>query len=399
MFKTRTKFQRIATPDRPFKFQSGEVFDDLTLAYETHGTLNAEGDNAVLIFHALSGSHHVAGEDESGPGNQWWNKECHLGWWSDFIGPKKPINTKRYFVICANYLGGCYGSSGPSSVDPKTGKPYGSTFPRVSISDVVESQLRLMEHLGVKHLLAVLGASMGGFCVLELAVKHPDMVSLVVPIATGVRATVLAKAMNFEQIFAIEEDRHFNGGNYYEGPRPESGLKLARMISHKTYVSLGVIQARARKEIIQPDDALSGYRLHHQVESYMLHQARKFVERFDSNAYLRIIGAWQDFDLPTDVANGDVTKTFRPCINQRWLLFTINSDVCFYPSEQVEIAEALKANEIDYQHITVHSEKGHDSFLLEPDLYGPYISYKLHNTQQMLQDAVKASKKTKKGGR
>lgn len=396
MYKVRTKFQRIATPDNPFHFRNGTVMDDVSLAYETHGTLNEEGDNAVLVFHALSGSHHVAGEDEVGPDNPWWNKECHKGWWSDFIGPKKPINTKRYFVICANYLGGCYGSTGPASTNPATGKPYGSSFPRVSISDIVESQLRLLEHLGVKHLLAVMGASMGGFCALELAVKYPEKVSLVIPIATGVKATVLSKAMNFEQIFAIEEDRDYNGGDYYDGPRPVSGLKLARMISHKTYVSLDVIQARARKEIIQPDDVLAGYRLHHQVESYMLHQATKFVERFDSNAYLRIIGAWQDFDLPAEIAKGDLTRTFHPCRNQRWLVFTISTDVCFYPSEQVEIAEALKANEIDYQHITVHSEKGHDSFLLEPDLYGPYISYKLHNTQQMLQDEAREQKKKSK---
>lgn len=396
MFKTQTKFCRIATPENPFVFADGTVFEDLTIAYESYGALNEAGDNTVLIFHALSGSQHAAGENCDGPGVPYWTPDCHRGWWADFIGPRKPINTKRYFVVCANYIGGCYGSTGPGSINPDTGKPYGSAFPRVTITDIVESQRRLLRELGVETLLAVLGASMGGFCAMELAAKYPDEVALVVPIATGARATVLAKAMNFEQIYAIEEDRHFNGGDYYEGPRPVSGLRLARMISHKTYVSLSVIQSRARKEVIQPEDALSGYRLRHQVESYMLHQAGKFVERFDPNSYLRIVSAWQDFDLPAELARGDLTRTLAPCVHQKWLVFTISSDVCFFPDEQVEIANALKANGIDHQHITVHSEKGHDSFLLEPDLYGPYLSYKLHNTQQLLQDNGRDSRK---GGR
>lgn len=386
MFKTQTKFCRVATPEDPFVFTNGAVFEDLTVAYEAYGTLNEAGDNVVVVFHALSGSQHAAGEDCAGPGVPFWTADCHRGWWGDFIGPRKPINTKRYFVICANYIGGCYGSTGPSSINPETGMPYGSSFPHISITDIVESQRRLLKALGVRRVLAVLGASMGGFCAMEYAVKYPDEVALVIPIATGVRATVLSKAMNFEQIYAIEEDRHYNGGDYYDGPRPVSGLRLARMISHKTYISLSVIQSRARKEVIQPSDVLAGYRLRHQVESYMLHQASKFVERFDANSYLRIVGAWQDFDLPVQVANGDLVKTFAPCVDQKWLVFTISSDVCFFPEEQVEIADALKANDIDHQHITVHSEKGHDSFLLEPDLYGPYVGFKLHNTQQLLQD-------------
>jgi homoserine O-acetyltransferase len=397
MSRTKTQFCRIATPDHPFRFATGEVFDDLQLAYSTHGTLNANKDNAILVFHALSGSHHIAGEDTVGPGSPLWTKENHRGWWDGFVGPRRPIDTREYFVICANYLGGCYGSTGPSSINPATGKPYGSAFPWMTIGDIVDSNIRLLEHLGIKRLLAVIGGSMGGFCVLNLAARFPERVACVIPIATGARATVLARAMNFEQIYAIEEDRHFNKGNYYDGPAPVSGLKLARMISHKTFVSLSVLEQRARKEIIQPQDALSGYRLEHQVESYLLHQGRKFAERFDANSHLRILNAWQDFDLVKDLGRDDLSKTLHPCRHQRWLLFSISSDACFYPEEQLELANALRSAGVDYQHITVNSDKGHDSFLLEPDLFGPHIAYKLANTRRLLKDAE--SEKRRRPGR
>jgi homoserine O-acetyltransferase len=384
----QTHFHTIATPERPFVFSNGRTLRHARLGYETYGKLSEAKDNVILLFHALSGSQHAGGTNTVGPGtdNPYWNEECHLGWWDPFIGPGKALNTRRFFIICINYLGGCYGSTGPASIDPETGKPYGSSFPDPTISDIVESQLRLLDDLGISKLLAVVGASMGGFAVLDFAVRHPDRVHCVIPIATGLRATVLAKAMNLEQIYAIEEDTRFRGGDYYDGPPPHSGLTLARMISHKTFVSLSLMETRAKREIRQPDDVLSGYKIQHQVESYILHQGRKFVRRFDANTYLRIIKAWQSFDLPRRVANGDVTRTLKRCRKQVWVLFSINSDVCFFPEEQVEIADALKANGIDYQHITVHSEKGHDSFLLEPDLYSPYIGYKLNSIHDAISE-------------
>lgn len=383
-----THYATIATPERPFRFADGGVLRHAELAYETYGRLNERRDNAILIFHALSGSQHLAGRRVKSPHPEitWWNEENHEGWWDAFVGPGKAINTRKYFVICANYLGGCYGSTGPWSKNPETGLPYGGAFPNPTVSDIVDSQVRLLEKLGIKKLMAVIGASLGGFGALNFAVRYPERVHCVIPIASGLRATVLSKAMNFEQIYAIEEDPNFKGGHYYGGTRPDSGLTLARMISHKTFVSLSLMESRAKKEIRQPTDVLSGYKLQHQVESYILHQGRKFVKRFDANSYLRIVKAWQSFNLPEEVAGGDVNRTFRRCKKQEWVVFSINSDVCFFPEEQVEIANALKENEIDYQHITVHSEKGHDSFLIEPDLYTPYISFKLSTVFDQLSD-------------
>lgn len=392
--KTETKFMQISSKEEPFVFQDGKSADPLTLAYQTYGKLNAAKDNAILLFHALSGSAHVAGKNPDGPGNEFWTEELHEGWWNEFVGRGKGLDPEKYFIICANYPGGCYGSTGPSSINPDTGKPYGGSFPYPSMSDVVDANMRLLDRLGIKTLLAVVGASLGGFCVLDLAVRYPRRVRCVIPIATGVRATVLAKAHNFEQIYAIEEDRNFNGGDYYDGPRPISGLTLARIISHKTFVSLSLMESRARRAIIQPDDYLSGYRLQHQVESYILHQGRKFSKRFDANSYLRIVNAWQMFDLPRDLADGRTVAAFERCRDQSWLVFSISSDVCFYVSEQVEIAEALKANRIDYQHITVHSEKGHDSFLLEPELYCPYLNYKLDQVYRQTPKAPEGGKPT-----
>lgn len=382
---TKLQYQTISSEDQPFVFESGVAMHPLALAYETYGKLNEAKDNAVLVFHALSAGAHAAGYDDKGPGSQFWTEEMYEGWWDNFIGPGKGIDTDKYFVICANYPGGCYGSTGPSSINPETGKPYGSAFPRISVRDIVDANVRLLNHLGIQTVLGVTGASMGGFCVLDFAVRYPRRVRLVMPIATGLRATVLAKAFNFEQIFAIEEDRNFNGGDYYDGPAPASGLILARVISHKTFVSLSLMESRARKEIVQPDDVLPGYQLQHQIESYLLHQGKKFVKRFDANSYLRIVNAWQSFDLPRKMANGNAPEVFSRCHGQSWMIFSISSDVCFYPEEQGEIAEALKANRIDVQHITVHSEKGHDSFLLEPELYAPYTRYKLERTLKAIQ--------------
>ena len=385
--ETKFQYARIATPEKPFGFRSGAVLDDLSVGYETYGQLNPRRDNAILVFHALSGSQHAAGFNSEGPEGmqkRFWTDECHVGWWDAFIGPGRALDTRRFFVICANFLGGCYGTTGPASIDPKTGKPYGASFPNPTISDIVDSQMRLLDHLQIAHLVAVVGGSLGGCCAINLALRYPDRVHTVIPIASGLRATVLTKALNFEQIYAVEEDRNFNRGNYYDGPFPDSGLTLARMISHKTFVSLNLIESRARQSIVQPDDVLSGYKLQNQVESYMLHQGRKFVKRFDPNSYLRILNAWQSFDLPRELEQTDSSKLFRACRAQDWLLFTISSDVCFFPEEQVEMAEGLKKNRASYTHITVNSDKGHDSFLLEPDHYKPYISYKLGESYEKL---------------
>jgi homoserine O-acetyltransferase len=373
---TRSRFCTVATRESPLGLHDGTVIGPCTIAYETYGQLNADKSNAILLFHALSGSQHAAGYDPIGPANPFWATECHHGWWDAFIGPGRALDTDRYFIICANYLGGCYGTTGPSSLDPDTGRPYGSRFPWPTVSDVVNSQMLLLDHLGIDRLLAAVGGSIGGFCVIDLATRYPERVRCAIPIASGLRATVLSKTLNFEQVFAIQEDPNFSGGDYYDGPFPRRGLTLARMISHKTFVSLSVMESRARSEIVQPDDLLPTYTLQHQIESYMLHQGKKFVQRFDPNSYLRILNFWQTCDF-TRTVGGDAKAALAPCRGQKWLIFSIDSDVCFYIEEQLEIADALAANGIDSQYLTVHSEKGHDAFLLEPELFTPHIVFML----------------------
>ncbi|NJM99370.1 MAG: homoserine O-acetyltransferase, partial [Phormidesmis sp. RL_2_1] len=357
--------------NEPFALDSGEFFESLTLAYETYGKLNEDRSNAILVFHALTGSQHAAGINTSLPeAAPFWNDECKLGWWDAFIGPGKALDTERYFIICANYLGGCYGSTGPRSTNPTTGNAYGSQFPLVTAWDVVRSQLRLLDFLGVECLHAAIGGSLGGMMSILLATRHPQRVQRVLPIATGLETTVLHRVHNFEQILAIHNDPNFQGGDYYTGAPPKDGLLLARIISHKTFVSLAMMERRARKEIEVEQPMGRSYSLSNPVESYMFHQGTKFAERFDANSYLRIMDMWQRFSI-----NAQQPDLFQACGHQQYLIFSIDSDVCFYPEEQKVIVQALEAANMDVTHITVHSDKGHDSFLLEPDLYAPYIHF------------------------
>jgi len=372
--RVETQFLEIATRRKPLELLSGESIGPVRLAYETYGRLNAARSNAVLVFHALSGSQHAAGYNPSVPGAEdLWIEECHTGWWDGFIGPDGALDTNRFFVICANYLGGCYGSTGPRSPHPETGKPYGGSFPRITLSDIVESQLGLLDHLGIERLHAAIGASLGGILSVLLATRYPERVRNVIPIGAGLTVTPLQRIHNLEQIMAIEADPRFKGGHYDPDKPPARGLALARMIAHKTYVSLSAMEERARDEVVRRREPLRWYRLNSPLESYMLHQGLKFVKRFDANTYLRIIDAWQRFDLVREAVGTDLVSIFRRCREQRYLIFTIDSDVCFYPEEQAEMARVLKAAGVEATWVTVHSEKGHDSFLIEPHLYRPFL--------------------------
>jgi homoserine O-acetyltransferase/O-succinyltransferase len=364
-----TQFLTIATP---FPLESGAVLHGVTIAYETYGTLNADASNAVLVFHALTGSQHAAGINPAVAGVPLWTDECVLGWWDDFIGPGKAIDTNSLFVICANYLGSCYGSTGPRSINPQTGKIYGGSFPSISGLDIIRCQLYLLKHLKIRCLKAAIGGSLGGMMAMLMAIHCPELVQIVMPIATGAETTPLQRIHNFEQIMAIRNDPQFQGGDYYEGSYPREGLALARMIAHKTFVSLKVLQNRARQEILTDQRIGEFYTLSHPIESYMLYQGYKFAERFDANSYLRIMDMWQRYSLGP--IGGDL---FRLCRHQKYLIFSVDSDVCFYPEEQMAIVQALEAGNIDVTYITVHSDKGHDSFLLEPELYAPYVQFVL----------------------
>ena len=377
--QTKTQFYHFNNQESPFELKCGEHLSSFTLAYEVYGELSEKKDNAVLLFHALSASQHAAGINENVDDlTVEWDKECQIGWWDEFIGPGKALDTNKYFIICANYLGGCYGSTGPGSENPETGRPYGSDFPRVSITDIVKSQIELINDLGINQLHATVGSSLGGLMAISLAAQYPNKVKNVVALASGIKTSVLQRIHNLEQITAIESDKDFSEGNYYDGRHPEKGLALARMIGHKVFISLATLERRASKEIKKEEDS-SWYQIQSSIESYMLHQGQKFVKRFDANTYLRILDAWQSFDILKESGFDNFKDMFSRCTHQNYLIFTINSDVCFYPHQQEELRKALSEGGINPMHITVHSEKGHDSFLLEPELFAPHIDYALNN--------------------
>lgn len=380
MKSTNQKTVVYTLDSEPFTLSCGGSLPAVDVAYQVWGEMNAEKSNVILLSHALSGSHHASGYNPELPeAGDLWKEELHDGWWNDFMGPGKAIDTDKFCIICANYLGGCYGSTGPSSVNPETGKPYGKSFPQISISDQVKMQTQLLDSLGVDVLHAAIGPSVGGLVTLTFATMNPERVKTVIPIASGLKTTVLNRLILFEQILAIENDPYFNGGDYYGGSHPDYGLALARMISHKTFVHLDAIERRARQEVRQDNETLAWYKVQDTFQSYMLHQGKKFVKRFDANTYLRIIDMWSRFDACREVGVDSIKELFDRCAahGQKFLVFSIDSDFCFYPEEQAAIVTGLEESEVETMHITVHSDKGHDSFLLEPALYTPHISYAL----------------------
>lgn len=375
-----TLFEAVTPADPALALREGGSLPSVCLSYETWGQLNAEKSNAILVFHALSGSQHVAGLNPHNPeAGALWNEEVHLGWWDECVGPGKAIDTSQHFVLCFNLLGGCYGSTGPASIDPATGQRYGSTFPHVSISDQTELAARLLDHLGIDCLQAVIGPSVGGLASLTFATNFPERVRTVISIASGIKTTVLNRLILFEQILAIENDPFFNGGDYYDNGHPDLGLALARMISHKTFVHLDAFERRARRDVLQQQDSLVWYQVRDQFQSYMLYQGKKFVNRFDANTYLRIIDMWSRYDAVREGDAEDGAELLERCrkAGHRFLVFSIDSDFCFYPEEQAELVQCLEQAKLDPVYITVHSDKGHDSFLLEPALYAPHIHYAL----------------------
>ncbi len=372
---TQTQFFTYDT----LKLQDNSIFGPVTLAYETYGILNESRDNAILLFHALSGSQHAAGINPAVPGTgKRWTKSCETGWWDAFIGSGKGIDTDRFFVVCINYFSGCYGTTGPSSINPTSRKPYGGDFPHISFSDIVDSQLPLIDHFGIDKLYALIGASLGGMLAINFATRYPKRVDRVIAIACGIEPSILTRTHNLEQILAIENDPNFSEGHYYDGVQPVRGLALARMISHKTYVSLHTIEERAQNRFEREEDLFSWYKIRTPLESYMLHQGRKLVDRFDANTYLQLISAWSKYDLLHDTGASDYATLFHRCTHQHYLIFSIDNDVCFYPDEQAFIQEKLEKNHVEVDYVTVHSDKGHDSFLLESHLYEKEIKKELN---------------------
>jgi homoserine O-acetyltransferase len=376
--KVKTQFFEFNDAKRPLKLRVGAKLPRFTLAYEMYGRMNADRSNVVLAYHAMTGSQHAAGRNARVPGvNHRWTDEMQEGWWDGFIGPGKALDTDKFCVVCANYLGGCYGSTGPASLNPETGRPWGPSFPVLRMSDIVDSQMKLLDHLGVKKLHAVVGASIGGFLAQLTATRFPDRVRIVVPIGTGVETTIYQRIINFEQVTAIEGDPHFRGGDYYQAAHPDTGLALARRIAHKTFVSLDTLRERARGQVVSHKPPHGWYEMNHPVESYMHHQGEKFVRRFDANTYLRILDAWQWFDLVAEAGAKDFPGLFARCRKQEWLVFSMDSDLMFQPQEQSKLVHYLKKAGVQCMWLTVHTDKGHDSFLLEPRLYTPHLQHML----------------------
>jgi homoserine O-acetyltransferase len=335
--------------------EHGGRLKGVTVAYETYGVLNREKSNAILVCHALSGDAHAGG---------WHKGDEKPGWWDIIIGPGKALDTDKFFVICSNVLGGCKGTTGPSTLNPETEKPYGLDFPFITVKDMVNVQKRLLDFLEVPKLFAVIGGSFGGMQVLQWSVSYPNMVRLAVPIATSAYSSPQQIAFNEVARRAITSDPDWNGGDYCGLAQPARGLSLARMIGHITYLSdESMHQKFGRKLQNRSDYGFDFASLDFQVESYLSYHGEAFVKRFDANSYLYITKAIDYFDL-TKKGTQSLAEAFKE-VSAKFLVISISSDWLYPPYQCREIADALSANEIDVHHCEIKSNYGHDAFLLE----------------------------------
>jgi homoserine O-acetyltransferase len=344
----------------PFTFRSGQTLPGFSLRYETYGQLNATRDNAIVVCHALSGDHHCAG---------WHSPEDRKpGWWNNLIGPGKAVDTRRFFVVCVNVLGGCQGSSGPSSGNPETGRPYGITFPFVTIRDMVRAQKLLLDHLGVTGVHAVVGGSMGGMQALQFAIEYPRFVRRVLAMATTGRESAQAIAFNEVGRQAIMQDPAWNRGDYPRDGGPRVGLAIARMMAHITYVSDASMDRKfgRRKKDTAAAEAYN-FDLQFEVESYLRHQGQSFINRFDANSYLYITRALDQFDL--EEGGQTLEQAFAP-VEAETLVVGFTSDWLFPPAQNRRLALALLRAGKRASYAELATDLGHDSFLLESeDLY------------------------------
>ncbi len=353
-----------------FTFDNGETLPNMQLAYETYGTLNAEKSNAILLFHALTGSHHAHGYNDALPeAGTFWQAENYEGWWDRMIGPGKPLDTERYFIVCVNFLGSCYGSSGPACIAPD-GEPWGSRFPLVNANDQARAQIQIFNHLGIER-FALVGPSVGGMLSLAFTNLYPERVRSVIIIGADCKPPIEHKLSGFEQFCAIEMDEKYRCGRYPLSDPPLRGVALARIICHKLFVYQRGLEKRARKGC-SPDrkGLLTWFTPTQSTQSYMLHQGTKFAKRFDANAYIRIINMWTGFDLEA-LSGRSMDETFRRYAEHGvpFMLFSISTDCCFTPRGISAFYRKLCKNGVQAQYKCIRSQKGHDSFLLEPELY------------------------------
>jgi homoserine O-acetyltransferase len=346
--------------DKPLVLDAGVPLAPFTIAYQTYGTLNAAKSNAVLICHALTGDQHVANEHPV---------TGKPGWWETMVGPGRPIDTTRFFVICSNVIGGCMGSTGPSSVNPATGRCYGLDLPVITIRDMVNAQAMLIDHLGIDTLFCVAGGSMGGMQVLQWAASYPERVFTAMPIATAAKHSAQNIAFHEVGRQAVMADPDWNGGCYAEtGVSPRKGLAVARMAAHITYLSETALQRKFGRALQDREQLTFGFDADFQIESYLRHQGITFVERFDANSYLYMTRAMDYFDIAAD-HGGVLANAFRRT-RTRFCVVSFTSDWLFPTSDSRQIVQALNAAGASVSFVEIESDKGHDAFLLdEPELF------------------------------
>jgi homoserine O-acetyltransferase/O-succinyltransferase len=346
--------KKYLTWTEPLLLDSGITLPSVTLAYETYGRLNAERSNAILLLHALSGDSHAAG--------RYRHDDRKPGWWDDMVGPGRPFDTERYFVICSNVIGGCQGSTGPMSRNPATGRPYGAQFPVITIGDMVRAQVRLIDALGIERLHAVAGGSMGGFQALEWALSYPTRVSRTILLATAARSVTQTIAWNSIGRRAIMSDPRWRNGDYYDHEPPTDGLAVARMIGHVTYLSDVSLEAKFGRRLQWGSQQAFTLAPEYAIESYLTYQGQSFNERFDANSYLYITKAMDYWDLPGRYGSLERAFAHARCA---FLLLSFTSDWLYPTAESLLMARALEEVGLPYQHLELPSNAGHDAFLVD----------------------------------
>ncbi|MFA7231676.1 MAG: homoserine O-acetyltransferase [Victivallaceae bacterium] len=356
------------TSEDALELDCGRKLHSVNINYETYGTLAADGNNAVLILHALSGNAHVSGylsPDDAKP-----------GWWDEMVGSGKAIDTNKYFVVCSNVIGGCSGSTGPRSINPETGKLYNMDFPVITIGDMVNAQKRLMDYLGVKKWLSVIGGSMGGMQALQWSISYPECVESVIAIATTARLSSQSIAFDWVGRESIKNDPNWQDGNYVDNV-PERGLATARMLAHITYLSDQSMNSKFGRDLQDTSSYSFDFKRDFAVESYLEYQGQRFVERFDANSYLYITRAMDYFDLSAG-SDGDLAKAFTN-MKSSFLVVSFSSDWLFPTAQSKEIVKALLKNQVEVSYGEINSSYGHDAFLLEVSTLGKMIADFLKN--------------------
>ena len=358
-----TQYYTFGSADELMTLESGQHLGPVTLAYETYGKPNYNRSNAILILHALSGDAHVAGyhsPDDRKP-----------GWWNTMVGPGKAFDTNRYWVICSNIIGGCSGSTGPGSVNPATDAPYGLSFPIITIGDMVETQRRLIDHLGIDRLYAVAGGSLGGFQVLEWTFRYPERCRSAICIASSARLSVQGLAFNAVGRYAITSDPGWNGGAYHGDTGPRQGLAIARMIGHITYLSEPSMDSKFGRKLQNGDNYRYEFETDFAVESYLQYQGRSFTERFDANSYLYITKAMDYFDVARQ--HGSIGEAFSR-ITAKYLVISYSSDWLFPTVQSHEIVRAIVKSGHEVSFVEIDSPYGHDAFLVEHEKLGGIVA-------------------------